>query len=173
MPCSAPFSARNPPCGGFFRPFLPPTAPKPRRSRPAAPLFSRQNPAASRRFRAVAARFSRFPPATAPRLPPETRPLCVVSRQTRPLLPRQPGYFPLCARALPAIPPVLRPRPPARRSRPPWVCVAARSSAPAGASPARLHRFAVVKRVPPRGASIPGSDFQETAAQSRTKFRKI
>ena len=112
MPCPSPFSARTPPSGGFFRPSLPPTAPKPRRFRPAAPLLSRQNPAGSRRFRAAAARFSRFPPGTAPRLPPETRPLCAVSRQTRPLLPRQPGFFPLCARALPVIPPVLRPKAP-------------------------------------------------------------
>ena len=66
MPCPAPFSARTPPSGGFFRPFLPPTAPKPRRFRAATPLLSRQNPAGSRRCRAAAARFSRFPPGTAP-----------------------------------------------------------------------------------------------------------
>ena len=29
MPCHAPLPARTPPSGGFFRPFLPPTAPKP------------------------------------------------------------------------------------------------------------------------------------------------
>ena len=42
-----------------------------------------------------------------------------------------------------------------------------------GFRPALLRRFAVVKRVPPRGASIPGSDFQETAAHSRVNFREI
>ena len=174
MPCSAPFSARTPPRGGFFRPFLPPTAPKPRRFRAATPLLSRQNPSGSRRFRAAAARFSRFPPGTAPRLPPETRPLCAVSRRTRPLLPRQPGFFPLCARALPAIPPVLRPKAP---RAPPKSDLRTRHRPELGSRwgfhPARLHRFAVVKRVPPRGASIPGSDSQETAAPSRVNFREI
>ena len=174
MPCPDPFSARTPPSGVFYRPFLLPTVPKPRRFRAATPLLSRQNPAGSRRFRAAAARFSRFPPGTAPRLPPETRPLCAVSRRTRPLLPRQPGFFPLCARALPAIPPVLRPKAP---RAPPKSALRTRHRPELGSRwgfhPARLHRFAVVKRVPPRGASIPGSDSQETAAPSRVNFREI
>ena len=175
MPCPALFSARTPPSGGFFRPLLPPTAPKPRRFRAAAPLFSRQNPAGSRRFRAAAARFSRFLPGTAPRLPPETRPLCAVSRQTRPLLSRQPGFFPLCARTLPAIPPVLRPKAPRAPPKPALRTRRRPEFRPRwGFRPARLRRFAVVKRVPPpRGASIPGSDSQETAAPSRVKFREI
>lgn len=84
----------NPALWGLFCPFLPPTAPKPRRSRPAAPLFSRQNPVGSRRFCVAAARFSRFPPGTAPLLPPETRPLCVVSRRSRPLFPPATRLFP-------------------------------------------------------------------------------
>ena len=146
------------------------------------PPFSRRRPAAfpakpagSRRCRAAAVRFSRFPPGTAPRLLPETRPLCAVSRQTRPILPWQPGFFPLCARTLLAIPPVLCPKPP-HAPQPPTLGVRHRPELGSrwGFHPARLHRFAVVKRVPPpRGASIPGSDSQETAAQSRTKFRKI
>ena len=171
---SRPVFRPNPATWGLFSPLFAAHSPETRRFRPAAPLLSRKNPAGSRRLRAAAARFSRFPPGTAPRLPPETRPLCAVSRRTRPLLPRQPGFFLLCARALPAIPPVLCPKPP-HAPQPPTLGVRHRPELGSrwGFHPARLHRFAVVKRVPPRGASIPGSDFQETAAQSRTKFRKI
>ena len=169
-----PVSRPNPAVWGLFPPLFashstetPPFSPR----RPAA--FPAK-PAGSRRCRASAARFSRFPPGTAPRLPPETRPLCAVSRQTRPLLPRQSGFFPLCARALPAIPPVLCPRP-SRAPQPSALGVRRRPELGSrwGFHPARLRRFAVVKRVPPRGASISGSDSQETAAQSLTKFRKI
>ena len=164
----------NPAVWGLFSPLFAAYSPETPPFSPRNPLFSRQNPAGSRRCRAAAARFSRFPPGTAPRLPPKTRPLCAVSRQTRPLLPRQPGFFPLCARALPAIPPVLCPKPP-HAPQPPTLGVRHRPELGSrwGFRPARLHLFAVVKRVPPRGASIPGSDSQETAAQSLTKFRKI
>ena len=169
-----PASRPNPAVWGLFSPLFAAHSPETRRFRPAAPLFSRQNPAGSRRLRAAAARFSRFPPGTAPRLPPETRPLCAVSRQTRPLLPRQSGFFPLCARTLTAIPLVSRPRL-SRAPQPPALGVRRRPELGSrwGFHPARLRRFAVVKRVPPRGASIPGSDSQKTAAPSRVKFREI
>ena len=169
-----PASRPNPAVWGLFSPLFAAHSPETRRFRAATLLFSRQNPAGSRRFRAAAARFSRFPPGTAPRLPPETRPLCAVSRQTRPLLPRQPGFFPLCARALPAIPPVLRPKAPRAPPKPALRTRRRPEFRPRwGFRPARLCRFAVVKRVPPRGASISGSDSQETAAQSHMNFREI
>ena len=147
-----PASRPKPAVWGLFSPLFAAYSPETPPFSPRNPLFSRQNPAGSRRCRAAAARFSRFPPGTAPRLPPETRPLCAVSRQTRPLLPRQPGFFPLCARALPAIPPVLRPRPP-RAPQPPALSARRRPELGSrwGFHPARLHRFAVVKRVPPPG----------------------
>ena len=148
----------NPAVWGLFSPLFAAHSPETRRFRAATLLFSRQNPAGSRRFRAAAARFSRFLPGTAPRLPPETRPLCAVSRQTRLLLPRQPGFFPLCARALPAIPTVLRPRP-SRAS--PKSALRTRRRPELGSRwgfhPAQLHRFAVVKRVPPGGPQSLGA----------------
>ena len=169
-----PASRPKPAVWGLFSPLFAAHRPETRRFRPAAPLLSRQNPAGSRRCRASATRFSRFPPGTAPRLPPETRPLCAVSRRTRPLLPPAARLFPLCARTLTAIPPVSRSMAP---RAPPKSALRTRRRPELGSRwgfhPARLRRCAVVKRVPPRGASIPGSDSQETAAQSHANFREI
>ena len=126
--------------------------PSPRRSRPVFPVSARHcAPAAARNAPAVR-RFPENPPAFAPAA----------------------RLFPLCARALPAIPPVLRPRP-SRALQLPALGVRRRPELGSrwGFRPARLHRFAVVKRVPPRGASIPGSDSRETAAPSRVNFREI
>ncbi len=154
-----PASRPKPAVWGLFSPLFAAHSPETRRFRPAAPLLSRKNPAGSRRLRAAAARFSRFPPGTAPRLPPETRPLCAVSRRTRPLSPPTARFIPLCARTLPAIPPVLRPKAPRAPPKPALRTRRRPEFRPRwGFHPARPHRFAVVKRVPPRGASIPGSD---------------
>ena len=90
MPCPAPFSARNPPCGGFFRPFCRPQprnppfsprrpaafpekprrkSPSPRRSRPVFPVSARHcAPVAARNAPAVR-RFPENPPAFAPDSP--------------------------------------------------------------------------------------------------------
>ena len=148
-PETPPFSPRRP-AVFLAKPRRKP--PFPRRSRPVFPVSARHcAPAAAQNAPAVR-RFPEIPPAFAPGTP--------VFPAVRPRIARDPARFaPEVART---------PQPPAlgvrRRPefRPRW-----------GFRPARLHRFAVVKRVPPRGASIPGSDFQETAAQSLTKFRKI
>ena len=112
-PCCAPFSARSPPCGGLFPPFLPPSAPKCRLFRPADPAVRPENPAGSPRYSPAGARFSRFPPGIAPRMPPETRPLCAVSRQARPLSPPGSPAFPRCVPAdCPRVPAKRRLSPP-------------------------------------------------------------
>ena len=153
-----PASRPKPAVWGLFSPLFAAHSPETRRFRPAAPLLSRLNPAGSRRLRAAAARFSRFPPGTAPRLPPETRPLCAVSRQTRPLLLPAARLFPLCARTLTAIPPVLCPKAP---RAPPKSALGVRRRPELGSRwgfhPAQLHRFAVVKRVPPGGPQSLGA----------------
>lgn len=152
-PCCAPFSARSPPCGGLFPPFLPPSAPKCRLFRPADPAVRPENPAGSPRYSPAGARFSRFPPGIAPRMPPETRPLCAVSRQARPLSPPGSPAFPRCV-------PADCPRVPAKRH--PNAARCATASRPGGApppeapprlgySPSRLLRFAVRKCVDPGG----------------------
>ena len=69
-----PVSRPNLAVWGLFPPLFAAHSPETRRFRPAAPLLSRQNPAGSRRFRAAAARFSRFPPGTAPGTAPGCRP---------------------------------------------------------------------------------------------------
>ena len=146
--CCAPFSARSPPCGGLFSPFFPPSAPKCRLFRHVDPALRPENPAGSPRRSPADARSPRFPPGAAPRMPPETRPLCAVSRHNRPFLPRQPGLFPVRARRLP-------PRP---RQTPPAAASCATAARPGGAppseaqprwgySPSRLLRFAVRKCV--------------------------
>lgn len=155
-------------------PFLPPTAPKCRLFRPADPALRPENPARSPRYSPAGARFSRFLPGSSPRMPPETRPLCAVSRQARPLSSpvarHYPGVRPWFA---PAPPPNAAFRRPARHSRPSWGCAAARSPAPLGLQPIPAFLLRRTKVCGPRGASIPGSDPKETAAPSRVKFREI
>lgn len=109
--------------------------PFPRRSRPVFPVSTRHCAPSCRPKRA---RCAPFPGKPARFCPPAPR------------------SFPLCARALPAIPPVLRPRPP-RASQPPALGVRRRPELGSrwGFRPARLHRFAVVKRVPPQGGPNP------------------
>lgn len=150
----------NPAVWGLFSPLFAAHSPE-------TPPFSRRYPAA---FPAKPRRKLPFPRRSRPvfpvsarhcaRLPPETRPLCAVSRRTRPLLPWQPGFFPLCARTLPAIPPVLCPRP-SRAPQPPALGVRRRPEFRPrwGFHPARLRRFAVVKRVPPQGGLNPWERF--------------
>ena len=147
-----PASRPNPAVWGLFSPLFAAHSPE-------TPPFSRRYPAA---FPAKPRRKLPFPRRSRPvfpvsarhcaRLPPETRPLCAVSRRTRPLLPWQPGFFPLCARTLPAIPPVLRPKAPRAPPKPALRTRRRPEFRPRwGFRPARLCRFAVVKRVPPRG----------------------
>ena len=148
-PETPPFSPRRP-AVFLAKPRRKP--PFPRRSRPVFPVSARHcAPAAARNAPAV----RRFP-ENSPAFAPAAR------------------FFPLCARTLPAIPPVLRPKAP---RAPPKSALRTRRRPELGSRwgfrPARLCRFAVVKRVPPRGASIPGSDSQETAAPSRVNFREI
>ena len=151
-PCCAPFSARSPPCGGLFPPFLPPTAPKSRRFRPVDPAVRPENPARSPGNSPGNARFSRFLPGAALRMPPGTPPLCAVYRHNRPLSPWQPGFSTVCARGL--LPPPRQTPPerrPVRHSLPPWGCAAARSPAPLGLQPLPASSLRRAKVCGPQG----------------------
>ena len=172
---SRPVFRPNPATWGLFSPLFAAHSPE-------TPPFSPRRPAV---FPAKPRRKPPFPRRGHPVFPVSTRhcaPSCRPKRarcapfpgKTARFCPRQPGFFPLCARSLPAIPPVLRPRSP-RASQPPALGVRRRPEfrLPLGLPP---HPAAPLRRgeaCPPRGASIPGSDSQETAAQSLTKFRKI
>lgn len=153
------FAAHSPETPPFSprRPTVFPAKPRrkllfPRRGRPVFPVSTRHCAPAAARNAPAERRFPANPPAFAPGIP--------VFPAVRPRVARDPARFePEVASRVPAARPGCAPLPGARL--------------PLGLRPVRLHRFAVVKRVPPRGASIPGSDFQETAAQPRTKFRKI
>ena len=151
--CCAPFSARSPPCGGLFPPFLPPSAPKCRLFRPVDPALRLENLARSPRHSPADARFSRLPPGAATRMPPETRP--AVRR-----FPAQPPAFAPGNPAFPRCAPADCPRVPAKRH--PNAARCATASRPGGApppeapprlgySPSRLLRFAVRKCVDPGG----------------------
>ena len=133
--CCAPFSARSPPCGGLFPPFLPPSAPKCRLFRPVDPALRLENLARSPRHSPADARFSRLPPGAATRMPPDTRP--AVRRfpaQPPAFAPGNPA-FPRCAPAdCPRVPAKRRPPPP-RAPQPPTLGVRRRPKLrPAGAT---------------------------------------
>ena len=107
-------------------------------------------------------------------MPPDTRPLCAVSRQACPLSPPVARLLPgVRPRIAPASPPNAAFRRPVCHSRPPWGCAAARSPTPLWLQPLPASWLRRVKVCGPRGASIPGCDPQETAAPSRVKFREI
>ena len=112
--------------------------PSPRRSCPVFPVPARHcAPAAARNAPAV----RRFP-ENSPAFAPAAR------------------LFPLCARTLPAIPPVLRPKAPRAPPKPALRTRRRPEFRPRwGFRPDRLRRFAVVKRVPPRGGLNPWERF--------------
>ena len=160
MPCSAPLSARTPPCGGFFAPFCRPQPRSPAVLAPPPRCFPGKTPSEAAVSASQPPGFPGFRPALRPCCRPKRARCASFPGDPALFSPRQPGFFPLCARALPAITPVLRPRSP-RASQPPALGVRRRPelSSRWGFRPARLHRFAVVKRVPPQGGLNPWERF--------------
>ena len=105
MPCPAPLPARTPPCGGFFRPFLPPTAPKPAVFAPPPRCFPGKTP--------PEAAVSAPQPPGFPGFRPALRPGCRPKRARCAPFPGKPARFCPGSPVFPALRPHLA-RDPAR-----------------------------------------------------------
>ena len=148
----------NPASGGFFRPFLPPTAPKPAVFAPPPRCFPGKTPPEAAVYAPQPPGFPGFRPALRPGCRPKRARCAPFPGKPAHFRPWQPGFFPLCARALPAIPPILCPKAP---RAPPKSALGVRRRPELGSRwgfhPAQLHRFAVVKRLPPGGPQSLGA----------------